>query len=160
MLHIIEAAVSLISSLNCNLYNKLIVYFSLLSSSSKFVKVTTRIDTAGSELQTQSEKQVTGQVSSDGTFSSSTETIIKEKSGDDPVVVVFVVENSKALMKEVTTGIQDNNFIEIKEGLEKDDQVVVAPYSAISRQLKNDLNVDVVSQEELFKGNDKDKNKD
>ncbi len=60
-------------------------------------------------------------------------------------------------MKEVKTGIQDNNYIEITEGLDPEEDVVVAPYSAISRQLKNDMNVEVVSEEELFKGDKKNK---
>jgi HlyD family secretion protein len=52
----------------------------------------------------------------------------------------------------VQTGIQDNNYIEITEGLEPDAEIIVAPYSAISRQLKDDLPVEVVSEEELFGG--------
>ena len=72
-------------------------------------------------------------------------------------MVVFVVSEGKAWLKEVKTGIQDNTYIEITEGLEKDAEIVVAPYSAISRQLKNDMNVEVVSEEDLFSGETKKK---
>ena len=71
------------------------------------------------------------------------------------MVVVFVVSEGKAWMKQIKTGIQDNNYIEVMEGLDHDAEVIVAPYSAISRQLKNDLNVEVVTEDELFEGNKK-----
>lgn len=112
--------------------------------------VTTRMDTTGTELDAESEEQRTDQISSDGTVSSTTETISAGSTGDDPVVVVFTISEGKAWMKKVKTGIQDNNYIEITEGLDPEDEVVVAPYSAISRQLKNDMNVEVVSEDELF----------
>ena len=61
------------------------------------------------------------------------------------------------MMKKVKTGIQDNSFIEISEGLELEDEIVISPYSAISSQLKNDLSVEVVTEEDLFKGDKKKK---
>lgn len=118
--------------------------------------VTTRMDTTGTEIQSGTEQR-TDQVNSDGTVSSSTETIGRESSGDEPMVVVFVVSEGKAWMKNVKTGIQDNSYIEITEGLGPEDEVVVAPYSAISRQLKEDMHVEVVSEDELFKGDKKKK---
>ncbi|MEN8228661.1 MAG: efflux RND transporter periplasmic adaptor subunit [Bacteroidota bacterium] len=119
--------------------------------------VTTRMDTAGAELFHASEKEQTGEISSDGSVSSTTETIPLEPTSDEPLVVVFTVSEGKAWMKPVKTGIQDNNYIEITEGLNPEEEVVVAPYSAISRQLKNDFNVEVVTEEELFKGDKKNK---
>ena len=61
-----------------------------------------------------------------------------------------MVSEGKSWLKPVKTGIQDNTYIEITEGLDPEDEIVVAPYSAISRQLKNDMNVEVVSEEDLF----------
>ena len=72
-------------------------------------------------------------------------------------MVVFVVSEGKARWKSVKTGIQDNTYIEITEGLDPEDEIVVAPYSAISRQLENDMNVEVVPEDDLF--SDKKKNK-
>jgi HlyD family secretion protein len=119
--------------------------------------VTTRMDTTGSELQPRSGEQRTDQISSDGTVSSTSTSTPVEPGSDEPMIVVFTVSEGKARLKQVKTGIQDNSYIEITEGLDKDDEVVIAPYSAISRQLKNDLSVEVVTEEDLFKG-DKKKN--
>jgi HlyD family secretion protein len=116
--------------------------------------VTTRMDTTGAKLQPGSDQETTGQISSTGDVSTSTETISKEGTGDEPMVVVFTVKEGKAWMKQVKTGIQDNNYIEITEGLDPGDEVIIAPYSAISRQLKNNLSVEVVPEEDLFKGED------
>jgi len=71
---------------------------------------------------------------------------------DDDVMkeVVFVTENNKAIIKEVKTGIQDNNYIEILEGLEPDEEVIVAPYTAITSKLKNGSLIEVVDKNDLF----------
>jgi len=119
--------------------------------------VTTRMDTAGTELFHKSEENRTDQISSDGTVSSTSEPVSGRSTGDEPIVVVFIVSEGKAMMKKVKTGIQDNSCIEISEGLDLEDEIVIAPYSAISRQLKNDLSVEVVTEEDLFKGDKKKK---
>jgi HlyD family secretion protein len=116
--------------------------------------VTTRLDTAGT-VKPDAEERRTDAISSDGTVTSTTESIASEGSADEPIVVVFVVEEGKSRIKAVQTGIQDNTFIEITEGLGEEEEIVVAPYSAISRELKNDMNVEVVTEEELFKGDKK-----
>jgi HlyD family secretion protein len=54
-----------------------------------------------------------------------------------PKEVVFVIENNKAKMKEVKTGLSDDNFIEIKEGLKNGENVVTGSYKAISRELND-----------------------
>lgn len=112
--------------------------------------VTTRTDTSGISSPEGSEQRTTESISSDGTVSSETETMSSEGSQDEPVVVVFVVKEGKALLKPVKTGIQDNTHIQITAGLDPDDEIVVAPYSAISRQLKNNMSVEVVQEEDLF----------
>ncbi|PLX13666.1 MAG: efflux RND transporter periplasmic adaptor subunit, partial [Marinilabiliales bacterium] len=68
--------------------------------------------------------------------------------------VVFVVSNDSAIITTVKTGIQDNKYIEIKEGLTEENSIVTAPYSAISRRLKDGSIVKVVDKKELF--NEKD----
>ena len=118
--------------------------------------VTTRLDTAGI-AKGAGEKENIASVSSDGSMSSETVNKPSQPSNDEPIVVVFVVSEGKAWLKEVKTGIQDNTYIEITEGLEEDAEIVTAPYSAISRQLKNDMNVEVVSEEDLFSGEKKKK---
>jgi len=54
-----------------------------------------------------------------------------------PKEVVFVVENNKVKMKEVTTGLSDDNYIQIKEGLKDGEKVVSGSYRAISRELND-----------------------
>ncbi|MCP4310989.1 MAG: efflux RND transporter periplasmic adaptor subunit [Bacteroidetes bacterium] len=119
--------------------------------------VTTRLDTAGTKTLPSAEREATGQISSDGSASTETMSTASQPSNDEPIVVVFVVSEGKAILKTVKTGIQDNTYIEITEGLDQDAEIVVAPYSAISRQLKNEMNVEVVTEEELFSGDKKKK---
>ncbi len=65
--------------------------------------------------------------------------------------VVFVLgDDNLAIIKKVKTGIQDNNYIEIVDGLEIDDVVISAPYSAIIRTLNNKSKVIVVDRSDLF----------
>ncbi|MEZ5071133.1 MAG: efflux RND transporter periplasmic adaptor subunit [Bacteroidales bacterium] len=117
--------------------------------------VTTRTDTTGNTAPGEPETMQTGSISSDGTVQGSTERVAEQTEGE-PVVVVFVVEEGKTVMKPVKTGIQDNNYIEVLSGVEAGQDVVIAPYSAISRQLRNGLQVEVVTQEELFNDDNKD----
>lgn len=65
--------------------------------------------------------------------------------------VVFAVQGEYALMHNVKTGIQDDNFIEIKSGITDQDKVVVAPYSVIAKKLQDSTRVEVVSRKDLFK---------
>lgn len=53
--------------------------------------------------------------------------------------VVFVFENDTARMTEVTTGIQDNEYIRILTGISEGDEVIIGPYSTISRKLKSGM---------------------
>jgi HlyD family secretion protein len=68
--------------------------------------------------------------------------------------VVFIVSNDSALIRTVKTGIQDNKYIEISEGITEEDKIINAPYSAISRKLKNGTIVEIVEKDELFKEKD------
>lgn len=54
------------------------------------------------------------------------------------------------ILVKVKTGIQDNVNIEITDGLSEGDEVIVAPYNAISKTLKDSMLVDVVPEEDLF----------
>lgn len=48
---------------------------------------------------------------------------------------VFVLENGKAVLKPVKTGIQDDTNIEIISGLKKGDKVITGPYTTVSKDL-------------------------
>ncbi len=71
--------------------------------------------------------------------------------GKDIRTIVFSTDGKYALSKEVKTGIQDNNYIEILSGLAEKDKVISAPFSAISKKLADSTQIEVVKKEELFK---------
>lgn len=72
-------------------------------------------------------------------------------SGDEVEEVVFVIDKEgKVTKRTVTTGIQDINYFEIRSGLKEGEQVVTAPYDAITQNLKTGDKVRVVDKEELF----------
>jgi len=49
--------------------------------------------------------------------------------------VVFVFSQDSVSMVEVTTGIQDDEYIQILNGIDDDMEIVSGPYSAISEKL-------------------------
>jgi HlyD family secretion protein len=63
---------------------------------------------------------------------------------------VFIYSDGMAKMVKVKTGIQDNDYIEIKEGIKEGDEVISGPYSAIAKQLKDETPVKKVDKSELF----------
>jgi len=70
---------------------------------------------------------------------------------DEKVEVVFVYKDGKVFKQAVKTGIQDNENIEITEGLKAGDEIVVAPFNAINKQLNDSSLVKKVDEKELFK---------
>jgi HlyD family secretion protein len=63
---------------------------------------------------------------------------------------VFVYSNGKVKQVEVTTGIQDDSYIQVLTGLKAGDEVVSAPYAAISKTLKDKMEVEKVDKSKLF----------
>jgi HlyD family secretion protein len=68
---------------------------------------------------------------------------------------VFVYAEGKAKMVKVKTGIQDNNYIQIVSGINAGDEIISGPYSAVSKQLKDAMEVTKVDKSELFNANKK-----
>lgn len=64
---------------------------------------------------------------------------------------VFVQTGDSVTMRQVTTGIQNDNFIEIKSGLKEGEVLVKAPYDAISKTLEDGTKIEVVEEKELYK---------
>jgi len=64
--------------------------------------------------------------------------------------IVFVNDKSIARERKVKTGIQDNNFIEIIGGIKENEEIVIAPFSAISKKLKDNTLIRVVDKKDLF----------
>jgi HlyD family secretion protein len=70
---------------------------------------------------------------------------------DELEEVIFVLkEDNKVEKRVVNTGIQDINYIQVVNGLKEGEQVVTAPYNAISKTLKSGTKVNVVPKDKLF----------
>lgn len=80
----------------------------------------------------------------------------KNNNIDDIRQVVFVLNDKekKVYIRDVKTGIQDNQYIQITGGLKEGEQVVIAPYGAIARTLKDKSRVKTVDKEKLFDAKD------
>lgn len=111
---------------------------------------------ASADIQTKTKRQVIAvplnAVTTRQDDDSSTISDAGSQKQDEVKEYVFVVnENNEAIQTEVKTAVQDNQYIEIVAGLQEKQRVVVAPYSAIARTLKNKLKVKIVSKKDLYK---------
>jgi HlyD family secretion protein len=68
---------------------------------------------------------------------------------------VFLQVADSIVMKQVKTGIQDDSYIEIKEGISEGSVIIVAPYEAVSKKLKAGSKIKVVKEEELYEDSKK-----
>jgi HlyD family secretion protein len=84
---------------------------------------------------------------------------VEESATDEPAItnvddleeVVFVLQKDQTVKRvKVKSAIQDLNNIEIVDGLKEGEEVVVGPYSTVSKLLRNGMKVKVVKKEELF----------
>ncbi len=108
------------------------------------------------EIQTETKKDVLAVP-----IQSVTSRMPKKKKGEEktdrrkkkkPIEVVFIVEDNLALMKPVKTGISDDSYIEITEGVEEGQMVVTGPYRAISKELQDSSRV--ILKSKFSKDND------
>lgn len=74
----------------------------------------------------------------------------KKVTKDEVVEYVFLYKNGMAVMQKVKSGIQDNNYIEILEGLNENDEIIAGPYTAITKTLKNNAVVKKVDKSKMF----------
>ena len=72
-----------------------------------------------------------------------------EPTGTDEVVFIF--KNGKVKKQSVETGVQDMNYIRIISGLKGSEEIVVAPYNTISKELKDGQEVNKVKKNELYR---------
>lgn len=102
--------------------------------------VTTRVDTVEATL----ENKKADPESADETFEvkdTRKKTNTSQKDQLEPQEVLFVFEEGVAKMIPIKTGIQDANYIEIKSGLKEGIEVITGPYLAVSRVLKEGMEV-------------------
>ena len=64
--------------------------------------------------------------------------------------IVFLLQDGKAKMVKVKTGIQDNTYIEIISGLKEKQEVISGPYRAVTKKLKDGDAVKKVDKKDLF----------
>ena len=63
---------------------------------------------------------------------------------------VFLHQKGISKMVFVTTGAQDDDYIEIKSGINTNDEVLSGPYGAISKTLKDGSKIKIVDKDKLF----------
>ena len=51
--------------------------------------------------------------------------------------IVFLLDKDKAKIQKVKTGIQDTKYIEILSGLKPNQEIILGPYMAVSKELKD-----------------------
>jgi len=68
---------------------------------------------------------------------------------------VFVYKAGKVKQVLVTTGIQDDTYIQVLSGLKAGDEVVSAPFATISKLLNDNMAVEKVDKSKLFVGDGK-----
>jgi len=74
---------------------------------------------------------------------------------DEKRTCVFVVDQDKAKVVYVETGIQNTMYIEIRSELDTSQHVITSPYSAVSRKLRDGKAIELVTEDELFSKKDK-----
>ena len=74
----------------------------------------------------------------------------EDKNAEELNEYVFVKQADSVLLKEVVTGIQDDDYIHILKGLGVGDTIVTAPYDAITSILGQGSKIKVVSEDELY----------
>ena len=62
--------------------------------------------------------------------------VAESQTAQKPLEVVFLADGDTARMQVVKTGIQNSEFIEIRTKLDDSARVIVSPYSAVARELK------------------------
>lgn len=60
---------------------------------------------------------------------------VAKKQSDKPASLVWILNGTSVTAREVETGISDNGFIEIVNGLKKGERIVSGPYAAVSKLL-------------------------
>lgn len=107
--------------------------------------VTTRVDSAKIK-----EEKITAREKREAGTETEEDQAKEKKPTTEYQEYVFIYENGKTRMVKVKSGIQDNTYIAILEGLKDKDEVIAAPYSAISKKLKDGDKVKKVDKKDLY----------
>jgi HlyD family secretion protein len=97
---------------------------------------------ANVEIQTQVKTKVPSlPIEAIGTRTEEDTTTLEERIDE----VVFSIDENKAVKHVIQTGIQDSRYIEILSGIEGLEEVIVGPYDAISKKLKDGTRIAISS---------------
>jgi HlyD family secretion protein len=106
---------------------------------------------ASVDIQTETRKSVLCVPIQSVTTRTDTTKVQVAPSSENIRTLLFTTDGKYAFAKDVKTGIQDNSYIEILSGVREGDEVVSAPFSAISKKLSDSTLVQIVKKEELYK---------
>ena len=102
------------------------------------------------EIQTESKSDIITVPIQSVTTRTDTTKFVLTPSDEDIRTLVFITDGERAFARDVTTGIQDNSYIEILTGISVEDRVISAPFSAISKKLSDSTLIKIVKKEDLF----------
>lgn len=68
-----------------------------------------------------------------------------------PKEIVFIVENGTSVKKEVKTGISNDAYIEVIEGIPEGVEVIKGSFKAINKDLENNMKIKVNNEKKIMK---------
>lgn len=114
------------------------------------IQTKTESDVASIPIQAVTARPDTTAMNTERVADSENNTGSSTTAGSEIKEYVFVFENGFARLTEVKTGIQNNMFIQVLEGLEEGQEIITGPYRAISTTLKDGEVVNKVERSELY----------
>lgn len=78
-----------------------------------------------------------------------------DEDDDTEQEVVFTFNNGKVKEVPVETGISDDTYIHIRDGIDADKEVVVGPYSTLTKILRDSMSVEISKGKESFARSDR-----
>ncbi len=102
------------------------------------------------EIQTESKSDILTVPIQSVTTRNDTTKVMVNPQDEDIRTLIFITDGKYAFAKDVKTGIQDNSYIEILSGANPGEQVISAPFSAISKKLSDSTLVEIVNKEKLY----------
>jgi len=103
------------------------------------------------DIQTESKADIIAVPIQSVTTRTDTTKVTGTPSDKDIRTLVFVTDGTRALARDVKTGIQDNTYIEVTSGIAEGDKVISAPFSAINKKLSDSTLIEIVKKEDLYK---------
>ena len=110
------------------------------------IETDTKYNVLSVPIQSVTARTTSGKVIQNGSTSAnedevSVTKVTKTPKAVKPDEVVFIVSNNTAKLYKVKTGISDDTYIEIVEGIDEKQEVVSGPYRSISKELEDNVKV-------------------